>query len=401
MNAFRKLTACASGLLAAALWLPAAANESGVTPTEVRLGTLQPLSGPASVYGVLGYNLQAYFAKVNDSGGVAGRKITILLRDDALSPPKTVEQTRMLVEADNVLAIFAQSGTPTGSSVQRYLNSRKVPQLFVMSGSHLFQEPEKYPWSVPGLPTYLLESTIYAKAILRSAPGAKVGVFYQNDDFGKDYLRGVKAGLGDKASTMLVAEQSYELTDPAVDSQILALKAAGVDTLVMGSYSKQTSQALRKMAAIGWKPVIYLSYIGASVSPTFTNAGLENAKGVISATVIKDPTDARWKNDKDYIAWSAWMDKYYPNGDKSNISNVFGYVIANLVEHILRQVGEGLTRDTLMAQVKNVRDFHAPMLAPGVSISISQDNYNIYRKMQLQQFDGTRWQQLGEPLSAD
>ncbi len=376
-----------------------AASVPGVSDTEIRLGTLQPLSGPASAYGVLGYAFEGYFAKVNDEGGVNGRKIRLLLRDDALSPPKTVEQTRKLVEQDDIFALFGQSGTSGGIAVQKYLHAKKIPQLFVMSGSHVFQEPKNAPLSMPGLPTYDSEARIYAKVILKNNPDAKVGVFYQNDDFGKDYLKGVQAGLGDKADSMIVAKESYELTDPTVDSKILALKSSGADTLVMGVYSKQASQALQKMAAMGWKPKIYMSYIGASVSPTFMNAGLANAKGVITATVRKDPTDPRWKNDPDVVAWLAWMDKYYPRGDKTNGSNAAGYMIGDLVRHIIEKTGKNVTQERLMATAKQVRDYRPPMLLPGISITITPDSYNIYNKLQLQEFDGATWRELGEPIS--
>jgi len=378
-----------------------AAGAPGVTDKEIRLGTLQPLSGPASAYGILGYAFEGYFNKVNDDGGVNGRKITLLLRDDALSPPKAVEQTRKLVEQDEIFALFGQSGTPTGIAVQKYLHAKKIPQLFVMSGSHVFQDPKNAPLSMPGLPTYIGESKLYAKAILADNPNAKIGVFYQNDDFGKDYLKGVQQGLGDKADKMIVAKESYELTDPTVDSKILALKASGADTLVMGSYSKQTSQALQKMGAMGWKPKIYISYIGASVNPTFKNAGLENAKGVITAAVLKDPTDARWKNDPETIAWKAWMDKYYPRGDQTNLSNVFGYVIGDLVRHIVEKTGKDVTQEKLMAAAKQVRDYRPPMLLPDVSLTITPDNYNIYNKLQLQEFDGQVWRPLGKPIATN
>ncbi|MGV2981490.1 ABC transporter substrate-binding protein [Camelimonas sp. ID_303_24] len=376
-----------------------AANAPGVSDTEIRLGTLQPLSGPASAYGVLGYAFEGYFAKVNDEGGINGRKIRLLLRDDALSPPKTVEQTRKLVEQDDIFALFGQSGTSGGIAVQKYLHVKGIPQLFVMSGSHVFQEPKNAPLSMPGLPTYDSEARIYAKAILQNNPDARIGVFYQNDDFGKDYLKGVQAGLGERADKMIVARESYELTDPTVDSKILALKSSGADTLVMGVYSKQASQALQKMAAMGWKPKIYMSYIGASVSPTFMNAGLENAKGVITATVRKDPTDPRWKSDPDVVAWLAWMDKYYPRGDKTNGSNAAGYMIGDLVRHIIEKTGKDVTQERLMATAKQVRDYRPPMLLPGISITITPDSYNIYNKLQLQEFDGATWRELGEPIS--
>lgn len=403
MNMARSFRAGAFGLSVALSVSGAAiaAGAPGVSDTEIRLGTLQPLSGPASAYGILGYAFEGYFAKVNDEGGINGRKIRVLLRDDALSPPKAVEQTRKLVEQDDIFALFGQSGTPTGIAVQKYLHAKGIPQLFVMSGSHVFQEPKNAPLSLPGLPTYYGEARLYAKAILQDNPGAKIGVFYQNDDFGKDYLKGVQMGLGDKAGQMIVAKESYELTDPTIDSKILALKASGADTLILGTYSKQSSQALQKMGVMGWKPKIYMSYIGASVSPTFKNAGLENAKGVVTAAVLKDPTDARWKDDPETLAWTAWMDKYYPRGDKTNGSNVYGYVIGTLIRHIIENTGKDVTQDRLMAAAKQVRDYRVPMLLPDISFTITPDNYNIYNKMQLQEFDGVAWRKIGQPISTN
>ncbi|GGC61374.1 branched-chain amino acid ABC transporter substrate-binding protein [Chelatococcus reniformis] len=378
-----------------------AADAPGVTDTEIRLGTLQPLSGPASAYGILGYAFEGYFTKVNDEGGINGRKIKVLLRDDALSPPKAVEQTRALVEQDGIFALFGQSGTPTGVAVQKYLHVKGIPQLFVMSGSHVFQEPKNAPLSLPGLPTYFGEAKLYARAILQDNPNARIGIFYQNDDFGKDYVKGVQIGLGDKADKLIVAKESYELTDPTVDSKILALKASGADTLVMGSYSKQTSQALQKMGVMGWRPKIYLSYIGSAVNPTLKNAGFENAKGVVTAAVLKDPTDVRWKDDPETLAWLAWMDKYYPRGDKTSGSNVFGYVIGDLIRHIIEKTGKELTQERLMATAKQVRDYRPPMLLPDISLTITPDNYSIYNKMQLQEFDGTAWRAVGKPISTN
>jgi branched-chain amino acid transport system substrate-binding protein len=260
-------TALAVGLSMLALWsTPSAAQTPGVTATEIKIGSTQPLSGPASAYGVLSASTEAYFMRLNEAGGIHGRKITWMPLDDAFTPAKTVEQTRKLVEQEGVFMIFGPQGTAAQSSVMKYMNAKKVPQLFVNSGAHLFQNPKEMPWTVPYLPSYYGESRIYAKHILATKPGAKIGVLYQNDDFGRDYLRGIKAGLGDKAK-MIISEQAYEITDPTVDSQVVALKSAGVDTLLMGTLSKQSSQAIRKMADIDWKPTIYMSYISANVSP--------------------------------------------------------------------------------------------------------------------------------------
>lgn len=387
-----------ASLLAVIAAARVAIADPGVTKTEIRIGSTQPYSGPASAYANVGHATKAYFDMVNDSGGVHGRKLVWMALDDAFTPSKTVEQTRKLVEREQVFMMHGQQGTAASSSVQKYLNSRKVPQVFVSSGSHLFREPKTAPWTIPALPSYYTESRIYARHILESNPNARIGLFYQNDDMGKDYVRGVKGRLGDLADKMIVAEAAYEVTDPTIDSQILALRAAGVDTVVMGSLSKQTSQALRKMADLGWKPKIYLSYISAGVSPTFTNAGLENAAGIISANVIKDPTDTRWQNDRDYQEWVAWMKKYYPDGDLTNIGNVYTYVMGNTLVHVLNRVGPELTRESFMKAMSSIDNYAAPMLVPGVTISTSPDNYNVYAKMQLQQFDGKKWVSLGEPI---
>ena len=386
------------GLSALAGWsAQALAQVPGVSATEILIGSTQPLSGPASAYGVVAASTEAYFTRLNEAGGVHGRKIKWLPMDDAFTPAKTVEQTRKLVEHDGVFMIFAPQGTAASSSVIKYLNAKKVPQFFVNSGSHLFQNPKDFPWTLPYLPTYYGESRIYAQHILANQPAAKVGVLYQNDDFGRDYLRGIKAGLGDKAARMIVSEQGYEVSDPTVDSQVVALKAAGVDTLLLGSLSKQSSQAIRKMHDLGWKPTIYMSYISANVSPTFTNAGLEKATGIITATAIKDPTDTRWTNDKDFQEWLAWMKKYYPKGDLSNMSNVFAYIAANTLEHALRQTGKDLTREGLLKTMSTLQ-YAAPMLVPGVTISYGPGDYNPYKKLQMQRFDGTKWTLLGEPI---
>lgn len=378
----------------------ATAQVPGVSNSEIKIGSTQPLSGPASAYGVGAFATEGYFAKVNDLGGIHGRKLKMLALDDAFTPSKTVEQTRKLVEQEEVLAMFGQQGTAASSSVTKYLNAKRIPQLFVMSGSHIFQTPDKTPWTVPGLPTYYAESRIYAKQILQSTPNAKIGVLYQNDDFGKDYLRGIKSGLGAQAGKMIIAEAAYELSDPTVDSQILSLKAAGVDTLVMGSLSKQTSQAIRKIRDLGWKPTIYLSYISAAVSPTFTNAGLENSAGIITATVIKDPTNARWHKDPDFLEWQAWMKKYYPQGDLSNMSNVYYYIASKAFEEVLRKAGSTPTRDGILKQVTSL-NYSAPMLVPGITISYSPTDYNPFKKMQLQKFDGANWVYIGEPVAVE
>ncbi|MDM0072702.1 ABC transporter substrate-binding protein [Variovorax sp. J31P207] len=374
------------------------AAEPGISSAEILIGSTQPFSGPASSYGSVGFAAESYFAKINDEGGIHGRKLKLMALDDAFTPSKTVEQTRKLVEQENVFLMFASQGAAPNASVQKYLNAKKVPQLFVMSGSHIFQTPDKTPWTVPGLLSYYAESRAYASHILRDTPNARVGVLYQNDDFGKDYLRGIKAGLGTQTSKVMVAEQSYELTDPTVDSQVVALRAAGVDTLVMGTLSKQTSQAIRKIHDLGWKPTIYLSYISASVSPTLVNAGLDKSVGILTATVIKDPTDPRWHQDADYLEWLAWMKKYYPKGDISSMNNVYAYVASNTLVHVLRAAGPNPTREEVLRRLTTLSDYAAPMLAPGLKMRFTPTDYTGFRRMQLQRFDGAKWVPVGGPI---
>lgn len=401
MHRRHHLSALLAALLGTALAsTPLHAAEPGLSPTEILIGSTQPFSGPASAYGAAGFAIEAYFAKVNEAGGIHGRKLKLMALDDELSPSKTVEQTRKLVEQEQVFLMFGSQGTAANASVQKYLNAKKVPQLFVSSGSHVFLTPDKTPWTVPGLPSYSGEARIFAAHILRNSPNAKVGVLYQNDDFGKDYLRGLKSGFGDQAGRLIVAEQSYELTDPTVDSQIIALHAAGADTLVMGSLSKQTSQAIRKVSDLGWKPATYLSYVSAAVSPTLSNAGLDKSVGILTATVVKDPTDARWQKDPDYLEWLAWMKQYYPKGDTSNMSNVYSYVVSNTLVHVLREAGPNPTREEVLKRLVNLQNYAAPMLLPGITLTYKPDDYTGFRRMQLQRFDGAKWVPVGEPIGA-
>ena len=379
--------------LAAVVGVACTAMAAGAAD-EIRLGNTVPYSGPASIYGMVGYATSAYFAKVNDEGGINGRKVKVISLDDALQPPKTVEQTRKLVEQDEVLAMVNQVGTAAASSVRKYLNTQKVPQLFVMSGSQNFQQPKEFPYSTPALINYEFEAKVYGKQILATNPKAKIGILYQNDDYGKDYLRGLKAAAGKAVTT----EITYEQTDPTVDSQVIALKSAGVDTVLLAAYSKQVSQALRKMLDIGWKPQVYLSHVSAQVHPTLSLVGLDKVVGVISAAVIKDPTDTTWHNDADYKEFVAWMKKYYPDGDATNQSNAFTMASCAALAHVLKAAGNDLSRENILKQMTQLKDFKAPMLLPGITMNMSADDYNLYRKIQVMRFDGKRWVSLGEPL---
>jgi branched-chain amino acid transport system substrate-binding protein len=379
--------------IALAVAVASAASLAGAAE-EIRIGNTVPYSGPASFYGMVGKGTAAYFAKVNDEGGINGRKVKVISLDDSLAPPKTVEQVRRMVEQDEVHAIVNQVGTATASSVRKYLNAKKVPQLFVQSGSHNFQQPKEFPYSTSALMNYEFEAKVYGKQILAANPNAKIGILYQNDDYGKDYLRGIKASAG-KA---VVAEITYEQTDPTVDSQILALKGAGVDVVLLAAYSKQVSQSLRKMDEIGWKPLVYLSHVSAQVHPTLSIVGLDKVVGVMTASIIKDPSDSRWHNDPDYKEWLAWMKKYYPDGDINNSSNASVYASASALAHVLKAAGKDMSRENILAQMTSLKDFKAPMLLPGITMNMSKDNYNLFRKIQLMRFDGKSWALVGEPV---
>jgi len=379
--------------IALAVAVASAASLAGAAE-EIRIGNTVPYSGPASFYGMVGKGTAAYFAKVNDEGGINGRKVKVISLDDSLAPPKTVEQVRRMVEQDEVHAIVNQVGTATASSVRKYLNAKKVPQLFVQSGSHNFQQPKEFPYSTSALMNYEFEAKVYGKQILAANPNAKIGILYQNDDYGKDYLRGIKASAG-KA---VVAEITYEQTDPTVDSQILALKGAGVDVVLLAAYSKQVSQSLRKMDEIGWKPLVYLSHVSAQVHPTLSIVGLDKVVGVMTASIVKDPSDSRWHNDADYKEWLAWMKKYYPDGDINNSSNASVYASASALAHVLKAAGTDMSRENILKQMTSLKDFKAPMLLPGITMNMSKDNYNLFRKIQVMRFDGKSWALVGEPV---
>jgi len=380
--------------LVLALAATAAAGSFAASKTEIKLGNTVPYSGPASFYGVVGQATVAYFAMVNDAGGINGRKVTVLSVDDALAPPKTVEQVRKLVEQDEVDAIVNQVGTATASSVRQYLNQKGVPQMFVQSGSNNFQQPKAFRYSTSALMSYEFEAKVYGQLINKDKPSAKVGILYQNDDYGKDYLRGLKAGLGGKA---LAAEITYEQSDPTVDSQVLALRAAGADVVLLAAYSKQVSQALRKMTELGWKPQVWISHVSAQVHPTLSLVGLENTVGVMTAAVVKDPSDSTWHNDADYKTWLAWMKKYQPKGDVANSANASVYASSAAIAQVLKQAGDDLSRENILKQMTQLKDFAAPMLLPGITMTMSADNYNIFRKIQIMRFDGQRWVPQGKP----
>ena len=371
-----------------------AATTFAASKTEIKLGNTVPYSGPASFYGVVGQATVAYFAKVNDEGGINGRKVTVISLDDGLAPPKTVEQVRKLVEQEEVDAVVNQVGTATASSVRQYMNQKGVPQLFVQSGSNNFQQPKAFRFSTSALMSYEFEARVYGQEIARDKPNAKVGILFQNDDYGKDYLRGLKAGWGKP----LTAEITYEQSDTTVDSQVLALKAAGVDVIILAAYSKQVSQALRKVTELGWKPQVWISHVSAQVHPTLALVGLENTIGVMTAAVVKDPSDPTWQNDADYKAWLVWMKKYQPKGDVENSANASVYATSAAIAHVLKLAGDDLSRENILKAALTLKDFAAPMLLPGITMTMSADNYNLFRKIQLMRFDGKRWVPQGKPV---
>jgi branched-chain amino acid transport system substrate-binding protein len=371
----------------------------GVSDTEIKIGNTNPYSGPASAYGVIGKSIAAYFAMVNDQGGVNGRKINFLSRDDGYSPPKTVEMVRKLVEQDEVLLLFQTLGTPPNTAIQGYLNDNKVPQLFAATGADKWNDPKHYPWTMGWQPSYRVEARIYARYILKNLPGAKIAVLYQNDDFGKDYLIGLREGLGDKADKLIVATQSYETTDATVDSQVAALQGSGANVLLTAAFQKFAAQAIRKVYDIGWKPTHFLTNVSVSVGVVMQPAGLEKGIGVISAAYLKDPTDPQWQDTPEYKEWLAWMKKYNSSANVSDVFSVYGYSVAQTMVGVLKASGDTLTRENAMKQAASLHTLVLPMLLPGITVSTSADDFAPIKQMQLQKFDGTTWKLFGEVIS--
>jgi len=377
-----------------------AADAPGVTATEIKIGSVFPFSGPASSIGLVGRGMLAYVNSINDRGGINGRKINLLTYDDAYSPPKGVEQTRKLLESDEVAFLFSPLGTPGIGATIKYVNAKKVPHLFVVSGATKFANFAEYPMTTTGLPSYNTEGRIYAKYVTQTLPYARIAILYQNDDLGRDYIAGLKGGLGDKAASMIVAEVSYELTDPTIDSQIVKLKAAGVDLLYNASTPKFAAQAIRKVADLGWKPVHILDINASPVSATLKPAGLDISKDIISTNYGKDPADPQWKDDAGLKAYFTFMDKYYPEGDKLNTVNTYGYSTAELLVQVLRQCGDDLTRENLMRQVTSLKKFVPSLALPGMSITTGPNDYRINKQMQMMKFNGERWELFG-PIIED
>ena len=374
--------------------------DTGATDTEIKIGQTVPFSGPASAYAGIGKTQAAYLKMINEQGGINGRKLNLIQYDDAYSPPKAVEQVRKLVESDEVLFTFQIIGTPSNAAVQKYLNAKKVPQLLASTGASRFSDPQNAPWTIAYNPNYQSEARIYAKYILKNHPDAKIGILFQNDDLGRDYVTGLKAGLGDKAATMIVGETSYELSDPTIDSQIVKLKSLGADLLYDASTPKFAAQAIKKVADLGWKPIHILDINASPVSATLKPAGLEISKDIISTNYGKDPGDPQWKDDAGLKAYFAFMDKYYPEGDKLNTVNIYGYSTAELLVHILRQCGDDLTRENIMRQATSLKNYTGSLALPGMSAHTSPTDYRINKQMQMMKFDGERWQLFG-PIIED
>jgi branched-chain amino acid transport system substrate-binding protein len=372
---------------------------TGASDTEIKIGNTVPYSGPASAYGTIGKSETAYFAMINDRGGINGRKINFLSRDDSYSPPKTVEVVRKLVEEDQVLLMFGTLGTPPNSAIQDYLNDNKVPQLFITTGADRWNDPKHHPWTMGWVPTYRTEARIYAHYILNSVPGAKIALLYQNDDFGKDYLIGLREGLADKAEKMLIATKSYETTDPTIDSQVIALQASGADVLIAAVIPKFAAQAIRKVYDIGWKPTFFLSQTANSVGAVMRPAGLEKGVGIISASYYKDPTDVQWQQTPEYKEWLDWMKKYNTSGNVADAFTVVGYSSAQTMAAVLKSSGDNLTRENVMKQAASLHTLALPMLLPGITLSTSADDYAPIKQMQLMKFDGTAWKLFGESMS--
>ncbi len=386
-------------LLAAISALPATALAApGVGDGEILLGQTMPYSGPISAYSTVGKAMAGFLDKINDEGGINGRKIRLISLDDGYSPPKTVEQTRKLVEEQQVFFMFGSLGTAAQSAVQKYLNAKQVPQLFIQSGARKWNDPQHFPWSMAGLPSSYTEARAYARYLLGVKPEAKVAVLYQNDDFGKDYLAGLQDGLGDRARAMIASVRSYEVTDPTIDSQIASLADSGADTFFSFSVGKATVQAIRKVGDIGWHPLFFITSVSQSKATVLAPAGLDRAAGIISAAFEKDPSDPQWAEDADVREFRAWMKRYYPEGNDGELLNVAGNIEARLVVEVLRRCGNDLSRENVLRQATHLDHLALPLLLPGIAVSTTPEDYRVIRELRMQRFDGARWVLFGDPV---
>jgi ABC-type branched-subunit amino acid transport system substrate-binding protein len=401
----KRLLAVSTGILLFAGSLNGAVAQkkydTGATDTEIKIGNIMPYSGPASAYGVIGKTEEAYFRKINAAGGINGRKINFISYDDAYSPPKTVEQARKLVESDEVLLIFNSLGTPTNSAIHKYMNSTKVPQLFVATGATKWNDPKDFPWTMGWQPNYQGETQIYAKYLLKEKPGAKIAVLYQNDDYGKDYLKGLKDGLGAKAGSMIVAEESFETSEPTIDNHIVKLRSSNADVFIDIATPKFAAQAIKKIAEIGWKPLHFLNNVSASVGSVLKPAGYENAQEIISAAYVKDASDPQWDNDPGMKEFYAFLKNDFPEGNKLDGSVVVGYGVAQTLMQVLKQCGDNLTRENIMKQAANLKDFRTEVLLPNIKINTSPTDFAPISQLQLMRFKGEKWELFGDIVNAD
>jgi ABC-type branched-subunit amino acid transport system substrate-binding protein len=400
----RRVTAFSTIILLAAGGSSALAQKQydpGATDTEIKIGNIMPYSGPASAYGVIGRTEAAYFRKINAEGGINGRKINFISYDDAYSPPKAVEQARKLVESDEVLLIFDPLGTPSNTAIQKYMNAKKVPQLFVSTGATKWNDPQNFPWTMGWQPNYQSEARIYARYILKERPNARIAVLYQDDDYGKDYLRGLKDGLGDKASSMIVAEDSYEVSETTIDSHVVKMKTLDADVFVDVATPKFAAQAIRKTGEIGWKPLHILNSVATSIGAVIKPAGVENAQGIISVAYMMDPLDPTWKDDPGMKAFNEFLDKYFPEGNRADSLLVTGYNMAQTLVQVLKQCGDNLTRENVMKEAANLRGFRTTNLLPGITINTSPIDFAPIKQVQLRRFNGETWELFGPMLSSE
>jgi branched-chain amino acid transport system substrate-binding protein len=375
--------------------------DTGATDTEIKIGNIMAYSGPLSAWGAIGKTQAAYFQKINSEGGINGRKITFISYDDAFSPPKTVEQARKLVESDEVLLIFQSLGGPTNAAIQKYMNTRKVPQLFVATGEARWNDPQNFPWTMGWQPNLQNEARMYAKYILKEKPDARIGILYENDDFGKDFLKGLKDGLGDRAASLIVAEDAYDVTEPTIDSHIVKMKTVNVGVFLDITTPKFAAQAIRKAAEIGWKPLHILSAVSVSVGVVMKPAGIEAAQGIISSAYLKDPTDPQWKNDRGIKTWNEFLDKYYRDANRADVSVIYAYAVAQTLEYVLRACGDDLTRENVMKQAASIRDLELDGLLPGIKINTSATDFAPLSQRQMIRFKGETWERFGEIIDAD
>ncbi|MGJ4939934.1 ABC transporter substrate-binding protein [Bradyrhizobium sp. HKCCYLS1011] len=375
--------------------------DPGVTDTEIKIGNVEAYSGPASAYGIIGKTEDAYFKMINDQGGINGRKINFVSYDDGYSPPKTVEQIRKLIESDEVFLVFNALGTPTQTAVQKYHNAKKVPQLFLATGASKWNDPKDFPWTMGFQPSYRVEARIFAKYILKAKPDAKVAIFYANDDFGKDYLAGIKEVFGDKAKSLIVAEESYETTEPSIDSHIVKLKGTGADVFVNISTPKFAAQAIKRIAELEWKPMQIMTDVSISIGAVMKPAGLEASEGVLSAQYLKDASDPQWKDDEGMKKFMAFVDKYMPGANISDSNIPYGYAAAQTMVQVLKQCGDDLTRENVMKQAASLKNFAPDTLIPGVTITTGPNDFAPIEQLRMMQFKNGKWDFFGDIISAE